>query len=52
MQDEPAWFPSVSSQGKEPFIELVRGLDPSGLSLKVILEDDLERVLLRVDSPP
>jgi hypothetical protein len=52
VQDEPARVPSVGARGKEPVIESVRRLDPSGSSLKVILEDDHERVLLRVDSPP
>ena len=42
----------MGARGKEPIIELARGLDPSGSSLKVIMEDDLERVLLQVDSPP
>jgi hypothetical protein len=52
VQDEPAQVPSVGARGKEPVIESVHRLDPSGSSLKVILEDGLERVLLRVDSPP
>jgi hypothetical protein len=42
----------VGDQGKKPVIEPVHELDPSGSSLEVIPEDSLERVLLRVDSPP
>jgi hypothetical protein len=52
VQGEPARVPSVGARGKEPIIEPVHRLDPSGSSLEVIPEDDLERVLLRVDSPP
>ena len=46
MQDEPAQVPSVGTRGMEPVIEPVRGFDPLGSSLEVILEDGLERVLL------
>ena len=42
----------MGAHGKEPVIEPVRELDPSGSSLEVIPEDGFERVLLRVDSPP
>ena len=52
VQGEPARVPSVGAYGKEPVIEPVHGLDPSRSSLEIILEDGLERVLLRVDSPP
>ena len=51
MQGEPAWVPSVGAQGKEPVIELVHRLDPLGSFLEVILEDGLERVLMRVNTP-
>jgi hypothetical protein len=52
VQDKLAWVPRVGARGKEPVIEPARELDPSWSSLKVILEDSLESVLLRVDSPP
>ena len=52
MQGEPARVPSVSAQGKDPVIEQVCEPGPSVPPPEVIPEDGLDRVLLRIDSPP
>lgn len=43
------WVPEGKSTS---YIELARVLDPLGLSLGVLLGDNLEQRLMRVDSPP